>query len=284
MNRDGEDTTSPMDDHVVDFVRQHLRSDDQPTVLLDVGCRSGRLLLRLQREFDPKSEGTIQLFGLDVSDSGVQLEESFLPVTEHRLDEQFPEVHWRDRLISIESEDPWPYADATFDIIISNQVLEHVTDQAAFLIQHSRTLKPGGVGLHLSPLKEVIMEWHVGVPLVDRFSDAVGYRTARAWSAVIPTARLAPRGRLAGESTATFARRSCDMVEDATSYISERGLRKAAEASGLTIAFSGTTALYANRFRLIVRPAGPTCRLRFMRDRPLRFCQLRNASPACPSF
>jgi SAM-dependent methyltransferase len=249
-----------MDDHVVDFVRQHLRTDGEPTSLLDVGCGSGRLLLRLQDEFDPKCEGRLRLFGLDVSDSGVQLEETFLAVAESRLVARFPAIPWRERLTSTESQDPWPYPDRSFDIIISNQVLEHVFDQAQFLSQHARTLKADGFGLHLFPLKEVIMEWHVGVPLIHRFPQALGLRAARAWSAVVPTARLAPRGRLEGESASQFARRSCELVEDATSYISEKALRTAAEASGLSLSFSGTTELYANRLRRMFRRPARTAR------------------------
>lgn len=59
-----------------------------------------------------------------------------------------------------------PYPDETFDLIISDQVFEHVIDQnMAFREQH-RILKQGGVCVHVFPGKwRALIEPHISVPL-----------------------------------------------------------------------------------------------------------------------
>jgi len=56
-------------------------------------------------------------------------------------------------------------ADASFDVIISNQVLEHVMDLPKVLKEIRRLLRPGGVSLHSFPSRWCLVEPHVLVPL-----------------------------------------------------------------------------------------------------------------------
>lgn len=58
---------------------------------------------------------------------------------------------------------PWP--DNTFDLILSDQVFEHVHDQQAVFHEIYRLLKPGGVAVHVLPAKWKIIEPHLHVPL-----------------------------------------------------------------------------------------------------------------------
>jgi SAM-dependent methyltransferase len=48
-----------------------------------------------------------------------------------------------------------PFPDASFDVVFSIYVLEHVADPAAFSAEIARVLRPGGVALGLTPNK-----WH----------------------------------------------------------------------------------------------------------------------------
>jgi len=50
-----------------------------------------------------------------------------------------------------------PYGDATFDVVVSNQVIEHVSDTDTFLREIRRVLKPSGVTV-LST--ENLASWH----------------------------------------------------------------------------------------------------------------------------
>jgi ubiquinone/menaquinone biosynthesis C-methylase UbiE len=48
-----------------------------------------------------------------------------------------------------------PFEDGTLDIIVSNQVLEHLDDLPQCMRETRRTLCPGGTSINLFPLKHV---------------------------------------------------------------------------------------------------------------------------------
>ena len=56
-----------------------------------------------------------------------------------------------------------PFPDHYFDMVISNQVFEHVVQLEEALEEINRVLKPGGMLLTLFPSKEVIREGHCGL-------------------------------------------------------------------------------------------------------------------------
>ena len=58
-----------------------------------------------------------------------------------------------------------PFADATFDFIFSDQVLEHVQDHVRAFAEIARVMKPGAVSLHIFPAKLKLTESHLFVPL-----------------------------------------------------------------------------------------------------------------------
>lgn len=61
------------------------------------------------------------------------------------------------------------FPDGFFDLVISNQVFEHVEDMDAVLFEINRILKPGGRFLCLFPSKDVWREGHCGVPFLHWF-------------------------------------------------------------------------------------------------------------------
>lgn len=64
-----------------------------------------------------------------------------------------------------------PFSDQTFDLVVSNQVLEHVEDLNFTLNEIYRVLKPNGKLLALFPSAEVIREGHCGIPFAHWFSE-----------------------------------------------------------------------------------------------------------------
>lgn len=58
-----------------------------------------------------------------------------------------------------------PFPDNTFDLIISDQVFEHVVEQEQAFCEIHRVLKPGGVSIHVMPAKWKFIEPHIKVPL-----------------------------------------------------------------------------------------------------------------------
>jgi len=63
-----------------------------------------------------------------------------------------------------------PFPSCTFDVVINNQVMEHVQDLEAALFEIHRVLKPGGTLLNLFPDKSIWREGHCGVPFLHWFS------------------------------------------------------------------------------------------------------------------
>ncbi|MDB5693701.1 MAG: Methyltransferase type 11 [Alphaproteobacteria bacterium] len=75
-----------------------------------------------------------------------------------------PEVAGR---LSVSTLKPYrlPYPDATFDHVLSVEVLEHVDDRQAVFAEIRRVLKPGGTSAHIYPGRWVpLMEGHINVP------------------------------------------------------------------------------------------------------------------------
>ncbi len=134
------------------ITHQHLLSaivteaGDRPTLsVADVGCGGGELTRYLRSALPQLLTGcNIDVSGFDVSD--------FAPDDNTNLEFDTPTVR---------TGDPWPYTDHSVDVMISNQVLEHVSDAQFFFAETSRCLKLDGVAIHLFPLKNVIWEGHL---------------------------------------------------------------------------------------------------------------------------
>lgn len=56
------------------------------------------------------------------------------------------------------------YATASFDLVVSNQVLEHVADLDAALAEIDRVMKADGAVLSIFPARDVFREGHIGIP------------------------------------------------------------------------------------------------------------------------
>jgi SAM-dependent methyltransferase len=81
---------------------------------------------------------------------------------------------------------PWP--DASFDLVVSNQVFEHVQDLDIAMAEIRRVLKPGGKLLTLFPHKEVWKEPHCGLPFLHWFPERSWLGTL--WGAALRTLGL----------------------------------------------------------------------------------------------
>src|SRR5579862_1497988 len=62
-----------------------------------------------------------------------------------------------------------PFATESFDVVVNNQVMEHVEDIELTLSELHRVLKPGGVVLSVFPHKSVWREGHCGVAFLHWF-------------------------------------------------------------------------------------------------------------------
>jgi SAM-dependent methyltransferase len=111
-----------------------------------------------------------------------------------------------------------PFEDASFDVILSNNVLEHVRNTDEVLRELARVLKPGGVSLHFAPSKFRPIEGHVKIPL------ASVYR-ARWWLAFWMS--LGVGTKVPGAGALAAADRHIAYLDSSTRYLSPSELRRA---------------------------------------------------------
>src|SRR3954449_383038 len=117
--------------------------------VLDFGCGAGRLVGMLQ-------EAGFEAYGCDIRWPGANYEW---------------DGHAGDRLRYFESGGRLPFADDTFDVVVSDQVFEHVKPLEASIAEIERVTKPGGVMYHHFPSGEVWREGHIGIPFAHRLPD-----------------------------------------------------------------------------------------------------------------
>jgi SAM-dependent methyltransferase len=112
------------------------------------------------------------------------------------------------------TDDRLPYDDASFDAVVSNQVLEHVANLDGTLVEIARVLKPRGTFIALFPSREVWREGHVGIPWLHWFSPNSRMR--------IPYARalrvLGLGYHTSGKTSQQWARDACSWLDAFTYY------------------------------------------------------------------
>ncbi len=142
---------SPNHAFLLDYASRHF-----PTgVILDYGCGSGDVVIA-------GAARGLDLYGVETFYGG-----SSSAVREATLRSGL----FNSRIFEIEENGCLPFADGSFDLIVNDQVFEHVRDIQATLAQIARVLKAGGTLLSLFPSREVFREGHCGVPLAHRLSS-----------------------------------------------------------------------------------------------------------------
>lgn len=84
-----------------------------------------------------------------------------------------------------------PFPDASFDVVMSSNVLEHVRDLPGLLAETKRVLKPGGSAVHAMPSPT----WRLWTSLAGPL-DALPFLVAAATGQWEPPKRAVPRPRL----------------------------------------------------------------------------------------
>ncbi|MBD5417271.1 MAG: class I SAM-dependent methyltransferase [Desulfovibrio sp.] len=112
-----------------------------------------------------------------------------------------------------------PYPSDTFDIVFSQQVIEHVFDLDIAFAEMARVLKPGGISLHVYPPKNCFMERHVHVPL--------GHRLHFRWYFYL-WFLLSKNNSIKGDTAFDRASHAYDFVDTATCYTYNNDMKKLA--------------------------------------------------------
>jgi len=240
--------TSVTHEHLLSVVNTEAARFSPGTLrVLDVGCGHGELLAYLVSNL-PLLRPSLQLecYGFDVSDSGM-MPVNFLRKVVDDLCQVDGTVDWAQRISLIRSTDPWPYGDDYFDVIVSNQVIEHVDDHELFFRELRRTLKDGGYSVHLVPLRECVWEPHIKLPLFHRLRNhdartsyiglMVRLRVKRPWL-VHPA-----------ETVEAYSGREADIMRDFTNYVGQRDLYNLGKKVKLRTSFRYTRDFYYQKLR-----------------------------------
>lgn len=112
--------------------------------ILDFGCGAGRTVYSLL------DAGYVNVVGYDVRDY---------------LELRAPTDRDRFYIADSKSGSKLPFKDNSFDLVLSEEVFEHVMDQIGMLQELHRVMRPGGYGIHAFPSRYCLIESHMFVPL-----------------------------------------------------------------------------------------------------------------------
>lgn len=107
----------------IDMVREAISMQDQISQILDLGCGQGHITEKIRRALKD-----VELSGLDYSISAIEY-----------AHEHFPEIDF-----AVGDAYESPYATGFFDVVVCNNLWEHVPDPLVLLSRIKRVIKPGG--------------------------------------------------------------------------------------------------------------------------------------------
>jgi len=224
------------------------QSEKKTLRLLDVGCGNGIMLSTLIKELPLKHPGMdFEFFGLDVDDSNVQ-EKGFFDKTISLLTSAAPSTQWHDKVKLIRSNESWPFPDNYFDLIFSNQVMEHVFNQAFTLSEIERTMQHDGYSFHLYPLKHYLYEGHLFIPFVHKFKSWTATYHWIKWASYvgIGTYKIHKREGLC-TSVSHYAERHADYMAFQVNYQTARQITNTAKACRLKPSFDFSYLYYKQK-------------------------------------
>ncbi len=162
--------------------------------MLDYGCGAGEVVEELRRR-------GVEAFGCDVFYEGGDYSESLAPGL-------------LGGVILRTEGDAIPFDSASFDLVVNNQVMEHVENLDGALAEISRVLRPGGAVLSLFPDEGIWREGHCGIPFLHWFKKGSRLRVHYA-----AACRLAGLGYHKGDKgVVRWSRDFCEWLDMWTYY------------------------------------------------------------------
>lgn len=135
--------------HVVKKYIQENKNQKEDVKILDFGCGRGVFVAAL------RAHGYVA-YGADIVSSYIDSGNAYLR-------ERYP---CDDVLLLMDENSNTTFPDGYFDVVITDQVLEHVADLDCVVAEISRISKPGALGLHMFPAQWRVFEVHLMMPFV----------------------------------------------------------------------------------------------------------------------
>lgn len=136
-----------------DYMLDRARLAGPEAIVLDLGCGDGRFVEIL-------TDAGFKAYGVDVQEARAW--------TAERLSRR-PDL--RDRIIFLSDEKKIPLPDNSADVVLSNNVFEHIPTLDSTVREMARVLKPAGTAYAVFPLKSSIIEGHALLPFFHRIQN-----------------------------------------------------------------------------------------------------------------
>ncbi len=243
----GPRRVSVTDQHVFAVVNTLAQDRGRALRLLDAGCGDGKMMTHLDARLRGVGRNS-EVHGFDVVDALTESSD-FPGRTVERLTDASPSVDWASRVRAKTVQEPWPYDDGSLDVVVSNNVLEHVFDRPAFFAELARTLRPGGFSVHVFPLRRVLQEFHLAMPLVHKVADTRQRRWLIDRLTRLGLGTFATHRELDGIDRSTYAETRADFIDFGTIYPTYRNLADETKQARLRMHHHFTRHLYAQRVR-----------------------------------
>lgn len=226
--------------------------------VLDVGCGDGRLMAALVDLAERHLPGVaLDVHGFDIGEHGFSDDQQMREALQF-LTRSHPTIPWTPRLRIVSQDEAWGYPPNHFDLVVSNQVMEHVRDLPHFLRNLRVVLRTDGVSIHFFPLKHCLVEAHCKVPFAHWIRDHE-YRVA--WLAMmshIGIGRYRYDRRVLGHATPrVHAEQTSRFIGRWTRYRSFAELAAEAGRLDLAISYSFTKDFVFAKLRSLLRRQSP---------------------------
>jgi SAM-dependent methyltransferase len=231
-----------------------LRLKESPVVrILDLGCGDGHLIAYLFENLGPLFPSrSIEIYGHDVSDYEAANDGETYQARNF-LRERFPSVPWEKFVQMISATDQWPYPDGFFDVIVSNQVLEHLEDMDFFFGEAFRTLKEGGVAANLFPFVHHFQEGHLHLPLVHKIRNFHCLKSMIKVLSAVGLGDFKTTGKRRGMTLDHYSEHYADFLRQCTYYITYQQARALAKKHHLRISLKYSPGFYTQKLRRMLR-------------------------------
>lgn len=239
--------------HLFSCLNTLMPEDAQAIRILDAGCGDGKLMSFIHNSLKFTHPNlSVEIYGFDVVDHGVQTS-GFLNETIAALSSDIPAIDWSERIKFLRIGDPWGFPDNSFDIVLSNQVFEHVHDKPFFFSEAYRVLRDGGYAVHLAPLVHYIYEGHLHLPWVHRIRSHDFLYSYISFMSLLGFGKYRSHNKITGITRSEFSKRHADYVYFWTNYSSESEMLNLARTAKFRASFRFSADFYFLKLRQLFR-------------------------------